>query len=90
MLYMVIERFKNGDIAPVGERYRKMGRLMPDGLKYILSWLDPAGTICYQLMETQDSRLLDRWISNWSDLVDFEVVPVLTSAEFWEQRNRHG
>lgn len=52
MLYMVIERFKNGDIAPVGERYRKMGRLMPDGLNYVASWLNPGGTICFQIMES--------------------------------------
>jgi len=88
MLYMVIERFKSGDIAPVGERYRKLGRLMPDGLNYVASWLDPSGTICFQIMETASPQLLDTWISHWNDLVDFEVTPVVTSVEFWEQRSR--
>lgn len=90
MLYMVIERFKNGDIAPVGERYRKMGRLMPDGLNYVASWLNPGGTICFQIMESASPQLLDTWISNWNDLVDFEVTPVVTSSEFWERRSQKG
>lgn len=86
MLYMVIERFKNGDIEPVGKRFRESGRQMPDGLEYVSSWIDEPGSICFQLMESPERRLLDEWMSHWGDLVDFEVVPVLTSVEFWAGR----
>ncbi len=61
--------------------------MMPEGLHYVASWLDPAGTICYQVMETEDSTLLDEWIGNWSDIVEFEITPVLPSAEFWARRS---
>ena len=86
VLYMVIERFKNGDIEPVGRRFRESGRQMPETLEYISSWIDEPGSLCYQLVESPERRLLDEWMSHWDDLVDFEVVPVLTSADFWEQR----
>ncbi len=86
MLYMVIERFKNGDIQPVSERFQRSGRLLPDGVSYVVSWLDEPGTVCYQVMESPSRELLDRWLHKWNDLVDFEVVPVLTSAEFWSRR----
>ena len=81
MLYMVIERFKNHDAVPVYRRFRDRGRLAPDGLTYVSSWVDEALQVCYQVMETDDRRLLDAWIANWSDLVDFEVHPVMTSQE---------
>jgi len=80
-LYMVIERFKNGDPVPVYRRFREYGRLAPDGLRYISSWVDAKLERCYQLMETDDPRLLDEWIVQWSDIVDFEVHSVMTSAE---------
>ena len=76
-LYMVIENFKNGDAAPVDRRFRDRGRLAPEGLSYISSWVNDQLDRCYQLMETEDRALLDRWIANWSDLVDFEVHPRL-------------
>ena len=76
-LYMVIENFKNGDAAPVYRRFRDRGRLAPEGLSYISSWVNDQLARCYQLMETEDRALLDRWIANWSDLVDFEVHPRL-------------
>ena len=79
--YMVIERFRNGDAAPVYRRFRDQGRLAPEGLVYVGSWVDEPMATCYQVMETDDRALLDAWIANWSDLVDFEVVPVMTSAE---------
>jgi hypothetical protein len=85
---MVIERFKNGDIEPVGKRFRESGRQMPEGLEYISSWIDEPGRICYQLMESPQRELLDVWMSHWDDLVEFEVVPVSTSADFWSQRAR--
>lgn len=76
-LYMVIENFKNGDAVPVYRRFRDRGRVAPEGLSYISSWVNDQFDRCYQLMETEDRALLDRWIANWSDLVDFEVHPRL-------------
>ncbi len=81
MLYMVIERFKNGDPVPVYRRFRDHGRLLPDGLKYVASWVTVDMTICYQVMECEDRAVLEQWIARGSDLVDFEVVPVITSAQ---------
>jgi hypothetical protein len=80
-LYMVIETFKNGDAAPVYRRFRDRGRLAPPGLSYISSWVSDSLERCYQLMETEDRTLLDQWIANWSDLVDFEVQPVISSSD---------
>jgi hypothetical protein len=81
MLYMVVERFKDGDPIPVYRRFRDRGRLAPDRLMYISSWVDEKMHCCYQLMETDDRELIDLWIANWSDLVEFEVYPVITSKE---------
>jgi hypothetical protein len=81
MHYLVIETFAGGDPAPVYSRFRERGRLAPPGLEYVGSWVTPDGKQCYQVMECEDRELLDRWISNWSDLVSFEVIPVITSAE---------
>ena len=80
-LYMVIEHFKNGDPAPAYRRFRERGRLTPEGLTYINSWVDEHLERCYQVMETEDRRLLDEWLANWSDIVEFEVHPVITSTE---------
>jgi hypothetical protein len=79
MIYMVVEQFRNGDAVPVYRRFRDRGRLAPEGLTYVQSWVDDAMERCYQLMETDDRALIDQWIANWSDLVDFEVYPVMTS-----------
>ena len=87
VLFMVIERFKNADPAPVGERFARHGRMMPDGVSYGGSWVEPEGGRCFQVMEAPDRTTLDVWIVRWSDLVDFEVVPVVTSQEFWARRN---
>jgi hypothetical protein len=81
MLYMIIERFRNGDAIPVYRRFRDQGRLAPEGLQYVASWVTPDLKSCYQVMETSERELLDRWLAAWGDLVDFEVVPVITSAE---------
>jgi len=78
---MVVEHFKNDDALPVYRRFRERGRLAPEGLSYLSSWVDERLRRCFQLMETDDRDLLDRWIANWSDLVDFEVFPVITSGE---------
>jgi len=81
MLYMIIEHFKNGDAAPVYARFRERGRLAPAGLEYVNSWVTRDLADCYQVMKCDDRALLDEWIAAWSDLVDFEVIPVITSAE---------
>ncbi|MET7418720.1 DUF3303 family protein [Dactylosporangium sp. NPDC005555] len=78
---MVIERFKDGQARPVYDRARERGRLMPDGLRYVDSWVEANLARCFQLMECDDLTLLTTWIAAWSDLVDFEVVPVVTSAQ---------
>ena len=85
---MVIETFKGDALARVGERFRQSGRMLPEGVLYEASWLDEAGTRCFQVMSAPDRATLEQWIVRWSDLVDFEVVPVLTSAEFWARRNQ--
>jgi uncharacterized protein DUF3303 len=84
-LYMVVEHFKNKDAVPVYQRFRDCGRMAPQGLAYLSSWVDQKLERCYQLMETEDPALIDQWIANWSDLVDFEVHPVLTSQEAAEK-----
>ena len=81
MLYMVVEHFKAQDALPVYRRFAERGRLAPEGLIYVSSWVDERLHHCFQLMETDDPDLLDRWIANWKDLVDFEVFPVITSQE---------
>ena len=81
MLFMVIERFKPGAIDSIYERVKLQGRMLPAGLEYIDSWIAEDLTICYQVMSTEDEKLFDEWISCWHDLVEFEVVRVLSSAE---------
>jgi hypothetical protein len=84
-LYMVVERFKNKDAVAVYRRFRDRGRMAPEGLRYVSSWVGENFERCYQLMETDDRRLLDEWMANWSDLVDFEIYPVITSQEAAER-----
>lgn len=81
MLFIVIEHFKNQDAAPVYRRFREQGRMMPEGLKYIESWIDVNFARCFQLMECDDPRLFEPWVARWEDLMDFEIVPVITSKE---------
>ena len=85
MQYLVIERFRNGDPAPVYRRFRERGRMAPPRLIYVGSWITEDLTTCYQIMECDDRGLLDQWIANWQDIVDFEVLAVLTSAEVQER-----
>ncbi len=85
MLYMIVERFKNQDPVPVYRRFRERGRLAPEGLQYLSSWVDEKLETCFQLMETADRKLVDDWIANWSDLVEFEVYPAITSQEATER-----
>ena len=81
MLFMVIERFKNRDAVAVYRRYREHGRMMPEGLKYVDSWVEPNYDRCFQLMECDDTSLFKQWMTHWEDLVEFELVPVVTSKE---------
>jgi uncharacterized protein DUF3303 len=80
MLFMVIERFKNRDAKAVYRRFRERGRGAPDGLKYVNSWIEANFDRCFQLMECDDARLLQQWVTFWADLVEFEIVPVVPSA----------
>lgn len=84
MLFMVIERFKNRDPAPIYARLREQGRGMPDGLRYVDSWIEVSFDRCFQLMECEDALLLQRWILQWRDLMDFEIVPVSPSKAIRE------
>jgi len=81
MLYMIVERFKDGDPVPVYRRLRDRGRMVPVGLSYVSSWVDEGLGTCFQIMKTSERSLLDEWTAQWSDLVDFTVHPVMTSQE---------
>ena len=86
MLYMVIERFKDGDGAAIYKRLRERGRMMPDGLTYVDSWVDPNFDRCFQVMECDDPALFQQWTANWDDLMEFEIIPVITSQEARERQ----
>jgi hypothetical protein len=88
MLFMVIERFKGRDPAPVYARVRDQGRTLPDGLRYVDSWVEGNFDRCFQLMECGDVTLLQRWILQWRDLVEFEIVPVSPSKAVRELFDR--
>jgi hypothetical protein len=81
LFYMIIEHFKNGDPIPVYRRFRDQGRMAPEGLRYVSSWVDENLERCFQLMDAQNRNQLDEWLANWSDIVDFEVYPVISSEE---------
>jgi hypothetical protein len=85
MLFMVIERFKPENREAMGERFKTKGRMLPESVIYHASWMETNGASCYQVMEAPSRDLVDLWIARWSDLVEFEVVPVLTSAEYWRR-----
>lgn len=85
MLYMVVEHFRDGDPRPVYARFREHGRLAPAGLSYLNSWVTADLKHCFQVMECTDRALLDEWMAAWSDLVEFEVFPAVTSAEARER-----
>jgi hypothetical protein len=84
MLYMVIERFKPGAAVELYRRARERGRLLPEGLEYVASWVDLEFNTCFQLMRTEDEALFEPWCRQWQDLTDFEIVPVRTSAEAFD------
>lgn len=82
---MVVERFRSGRPEEVGARFRASGRLIPEGaeIEFVESWMSLDGTCCYQLMRAPAPDALQPWLDAWSDLVEFEVLPVVPSAEFW-------
>jgi hypothetical protein len=84
MLFMVIERFRNRDPVPIYQRLRESGRALPEGLRYVDSWIEANFERCFQLMECDDARLLMQWVLQWRDLIDFEIVPVSPSGEVRE------
>jgi len=81
MLYMVVEHFRDRDALPVYRRFRDQGRLAPEGLRYIASWVTKDFGRCFQIMECDDSSLLTQWTDRWEDLVEFQIIPVVTSEE---------
>ncbi len=83
MLFMIIEHPKSGDFRAVGDRFQVHGRMLPENVVYHASWIDAQNSRCFQIMESPNREALDPWITAWNDLVDFEVVRVQTSAEFW-------
>jgi hypothetical protein len=84
MLFMVIERFKNREAVTIYKRYREQGRMMPEGLKYVDSWVEANFDRCFQLMECDDLRLFQQWVLQWQDLAEFEIVPVVGSKDTLE------
>jgi len=90
MRYMVVETYRNGP-QPVYARAKERGRMLPPGLRYVESWIDERTLDrCYQLMESDDPKLFDEWTAKWSDLVEFEIVPVVSSAEAAARAARGG
>ena len=84
MLFMVIEKFKNRDARAVYRRFQEHGRMIPEGLKYVGSWIEANFDRCFQLMECVDPRLFQKWVIRWHDLIDFEIIPVVPSKETME------
>ena len=81
MLFMVIETFRDGDAKPVYRRFREKGRMAPKGVRYVSSWVTTDFERCFQVMDCEDRAFLDQWISNWDDLAEFEVFPIITSEK---------
>ena len=81
MLYMIIEKFHADKVKQLYKRFDEKGRMMPEGVKYVNSWINEDLTVCYQVMEATSITQLHEWIANWNDLVDFEIIPVISSAE---------
>lgn len=79
MKYMVIETFKTGMADNVYERFNEKGRMLPDGVHYVDSWVSTDRTKCFQLMEADRFELIEEWIAEWDDLVEFEIISVQNS-----------
>ncbi len=85
MHYLIIETFHKGKVKALYQRFAEKGRMMPEGVEYINSWTDEAIEVCYQIMKSDSLEKLQEWVSYWSDLADFQIIPVLTSAEAKEK-----
>jgi len=81
MLYMIIEKFHAGKVKMIYERFDEKGRMMPEGVNYINSWIQTDMSTCYQVMESDSKEMIHEWIGHWKDLADFEIIPVITSSE---------
>ena len=81
MFFMVIEKFRKGEQKRIYQRFETRGRMLPDGLKFVDSWIDASFNSCFQLMECDDLCLMQAWIAKWNDLVDFEVIPIAPSKK---------
>jgi len=81
MQYMIIEQFRPGKVKEMYQRFSEKGRMMPDGVTFVGSWINESVTVCYQVMEAESREQLQIWIDNWKDYVDFEVIPVISSTE---------
>jgi hypothetical protein len=81
MLYMIVETFRDGDAVPVYRRFREKGRMAPDGLRYVASWVTEDLRRCFQIMECDDPSLIAQWTARWEDVTDFDVIPVITSEQ---------
>ena len=90
LFYMIVEHYRGNDPRPVYKRFREQGRLAPQGVEYVGSWVDTGLGRCFQVMQSPNEALLKEWMSRWQDLVDFEFWPVLTSAEAAEKVARMG
>lgn len=81
MLFMVIENFRGQDAKSVYRRFQERGRLMPEGVTFVESWVSADLSRCFQIMESQDVTLLQRWVAEWSDLVEFEIIPICAGRD---------
>ena len=82
MLFMVVEQLKNGEVEAIWARFVSKGRMLPEGVIYHASWIDPARVRCFQVMEAVSPEALKAWAGYWDDLVEFEIAPVVTSQEY--------
>jgi hypothetical protein len=87
MPFTVIERIEGGDPKAMGERFQRNGRMLPEDVLYQASWMESADARCFQIMEAPSLESLNVWVQRWHNLVDFEIVPVLTSAEYWQRQD---
>ena len=81
MQYMIIEKFRSGKVKELYQRFDQKGRMLPEGVIYINSWIDESVSICFQLMESDSESKIHQWINQWNDLADFEIIPVISSAD---------
>ena len=81
MLFMVIEKYRDGDPKPVYRRFKEKGRMAPPGARHVFSWVTTDFERCFQVMDCDDRGVLDKWMANWSDIVEFEVIPIITSEK---------